>query len=69
VVVPKKNGKFALLDFWKLNATTKNGAFMVVALSLQKSIDANSQFKGTKLPLFGIIHNQILGLIFLMKGT
>jgi hypothetical protein len=45
------------------------GSFIVVALSLQKSIDANSQLKRTKLPLFGIICNQILGLIFLMKGS
>jgi len=69
--VPKKNGKFALIDFWKFNATIEKGygSFMVVALSLQKSIDANSQFKGTKLPFFGIIHNQILGLIFLTKGS
>jgi hypothetical protein len=59
------------LTFGNLNATTKKeyGSFIVVALSLQKSIDANSQFKGTKLPLFGIIHNQILGLIFLTKGS
>jgi hypothetical protein len=54
MVVPKKNGKFALIDFWTLNSTNKKGygSFMVVALSLQKSIDANSQFKGTKLPFF-----------------